>query len=196
MGRAYRALGLKLKVECFPGKRALYKSNQGQTDAELNRVKLSGTSYPNLIRVPEAIFKVRGMAYVWDKNLAVRSKQDLRGHRVGIVRGIKWVTEFTEGLSPKNVSTAYDLFKLLAQQKIDIALEADFTGHEALKSFSDRGIDIVGNPMIELPVYHYVHKKNRHLVEPLNRELEKMNRLGEIDKIIHRLFKEPSLPMC
>ena len=110
-------------MECFPGKRALHKSNQGQVDAELVRIKSIGSLYPNLIRVPEAIFKVRGMAFVWNKNLSIRSKQDLRGHRVGIVRGIQWATEMSEGLSPKIASSAYDLFKLLAQRQIDIALE-------------------------------------------------------------------------
>ena len=135
MKRAYWRAGYKLKVVCMPGKRALHKSSQGQTDAELVRIKSIGSLYPNLIRVPEAIFKVCGMAFVWNKNLSIRSKQDLRGHRVGIVRGIQWATEMSEGLSPKIASSAYDLFKLLAQRQIDIALEADLTGHAVLASF-------------------------------------------------------------
>ena len=130
------------------------------------------------------------------KNLSIRSKQDLRGHRVGIVRGIQWATEMSEGLSPMIASSAYDLFKLLAQRQIDIALEAELTGHAVLASFSGKGIVKVEKPLIEIPVYHYVHKKNRHLVEPLHRELEKMNRMAETDEIIYDLLNYPTPPMC
>ncbi len=196
MGNAYWQVGYRLKVECFPGKRALYKSNQGQTDAELVRIKSIGTSYPNLIRVPEPIFMVRGMAFVWNKKLAIRSKQDLQGHRVGIVRGIQWAAEITEGLSPKIASSAHDLFKLLAQHQIDIALEAKFTGQAIMRSLSGTGVVEVEKPLIEFPVFHYVHKKNLPLVEPLNRELERMKRYGETDQIIDRLLNESSLRMC
>jgi len=196
MAQVYRRMGYELKVECFPGKRALYKSNHGQTDAELVRVKSIAKNHPNLIRVPEVIFKLHGMAFVWNHNLKIRRRQDLRGHRVGIVRGIQWATEITESFSPKNVSTAYDLFKLLSEHKIDIALEADITGQAAMKTFLSKNIVMIEKPLMELTYYHFVHKKNRHLVERLNSELEKMNRLGEINKIIRDQINESTLRAC
>ncbi len=196
MKQAYWRAGYKLNVVCFPGRRALYKSNLGHVDAELVRIKSIGKIYPNLIRIQEPIFKVRGMAFVWNKNLSINSNQDLRGHRVGIVRGIQWAKEVSEGLSPKIASSAYDLFELLAKHTIDIALEADLTGQAVLHSFSGKGIVKMEKPLVQIPVYHYVHKNNRHLVEPLNRELEKMNRMAETDEIIHDLINYPTPPMC
>ena len=71
LARAYSALGYKLKVEYLPGKQALKKSNQGQVDAELVRIEAVSEKYPNLVRVPEALFDVRGMVFSWDQNITM-----------------------------------------------------------------------------------------------------------------------------
>ena len=69
MVRAYAALGYKLNVLYLPGKQALYKSNHGETDAELVRIEAVGRKYPNLVQVPEALFDVRGMAFSWSNTM-------------------------------------------------------------------------------------------------------------------------------
>ncbi len=93
MARAYAALGYRFNVSYLPGKQALYKSNHGETDAELVRIEAVGRKYPNLVQVPEALFGVRGMAFSWNDTMTFRSAQDLWGRRVGIVQGIQWAAK-------------------------------------------------------------------------------------------------------
>lgn len=160
LARAYSALGYKLKVEYLPGKQALKKSNQGQVDAELVRIEAVSEKYPNLVRVPEALFDVRGMAFSWDQNITIISVQDLWGRRVGIVRGIQWAAKLTEGFSPKPIvaKDIHELFQLLANRRIDIALEAQLTGQPELKHFPKRGLSMAIGSITRFPVFHFLHK--------------------------------------
>ncbi len=173
LARAYSALGYKLKVEYLPGKQALKKSNQGQVDAELVRIEAVSEKYPNLVRVPEALFDVRGMAFSWDQNITIISVQDLWGRRVGIVRGIQWAAKLTEGFSPKPIvaKDIHELFQLLANRRIDIALEAQLTGQPELKHFPKRGLSMAIGSITRFPVFHFLHKKHLILIAPIAEEI-------------------------
>ena len=189
MVRAYSALGYKLNVEYLPGKRALNKSNQGQADAELVRIEAVSRKYPNLVQVPEALFDVRGMAFSRDQSMTLMSEQDLWGRRVGIVRGIQWAMKTTEGHSPIVARNVHELFELLANRRIDIALEAQLTGQPELKHFTKRGIVMLIGSVIEFPVFHFLHKKHLNLVAPIAEEIRKMKRRGEIRRIFQNYYK-------
>ncbi len=189
MVRAYSALGYKLNVTYLPGKQALDKSNQGQADAELVRIKEVSRKYPNLIRVPEALFDVRGMAFSRDQSMTLTSEQDLWGRRVGIVRGIQWAAKITEGNSPIVARNIHELFGLLANRRIDIALEAQLTGQPELKHFSHRGVVMLIGSVINFPVFHFLHKKHLNLVAPVADEIRKMKKRGEIRRVLQNYYK-------
>jgi polar amino acid transport system substrate-binding protein len=189
MVRAYAALGYKLNVAYLPGKQALDKSNHGETDAELVRIEAMGRKYPNLVQVPEALFDVRGMAFSWDRTMAFRGEQDLWGRRVGIVQGIQWAAKISEGQSPKVAANVHELFELLANRQIDIALEAQLTGQPELKHFPNRGLVMLIQPVIQFPVFHFLNKKHINLVAPIAGEIRKMKKRGEINRILVNYYK-------
>ncbi len=189
MVRAYSALGYKLNVAYLPGKQALFKSNQGQTDAELVRIEAVSLKYPNLVRVPEALFDVRGMAFSRDQSMTVMGEQDLWGRRVGIVRGIQWAAKITEGLSPKVANDVHQLFQFLANRQIDIALEAQLTGQPELKHFPNRGLSMAIGSITRFPVFHFLNKKHLNLIAPIAEEIRKMKKRGEIRRIFQNYYK-------
>ncbi len=189
MVRAYGALGYKLSVSYLPGKQALYKSSHGETDAELVRIEAVGRKYPNLVRVPEALFDVHGMAFSWDDAMRVRSEQDLWGRRIGIVKGIQWAAKMTEGQSPILALNVHQLFELLANRQIDIALEAQLTGQPELKHFPNRGLVMLLESPIQFPVFHFLNKKHQQLVAPLSEEIRKMKQRGEINRIFQNYYQ-------
>ena len=189
MVRAYAALGYKLNVSYLPSKQALYESSHGETDAELVRIEAVGRKYPNLVRVPEALFDVSGMAFSWNETMSVRSEQDLWGRRIGIVKGIQWAAKFAEGSAPKLARNVHQLFELLANRQIDIALEAQLTGQPELKHFPNRGISMLYDTPIQFPVFHFLHKKHRELVAPLSEEIRKMKKRGEINRILRDYYE-------
>ncbi len=189
MVRAYGALGYKLSVSYLPGKQALYKSSHGETDAELVRIEAVGRKYPNLVRVPEALFDVHGMAFSWDDAMRVRSEQDLWGRRIGIVKGIQWAAKMTEGQSPILALNVHQLFEFLANRQIDIALEAQLTGQPELKHFPNRGLVMLLESPIQFPVFHFLNKKHQQLVAPLSEEIRKMKQRGEINRIFQNYYQ-------
>ncbi len=187
--RAYAALGYKLTVSYMPGKQALYESSHGRTGAELVRVEAVGRRYPNLYRVPESLFNVHGMAFSRDDNMRVLGAQDLWGRRIGIVKGIHWAAKFAEGSSPKLAMNVHELFDLLANRQIEIALEAKLTGQPELKHFPNRGIVMLLEAPIIIPVFHFLNKKHLHLIAPISAEILKMKERGEIDQIFQNYYK-------
>ncbi len=189
MARAYAALGYKFNVSYLPGKQALYKSNHGETDAELVRIEAVGRKFPNLVQVPEALFDVRGMAFSWNDTMRFRSTQDLWGRRIGIVKGIQWAAKITEGHSPKLAMNVHHLFELLANRQIDIALEAQLTGQPELKHFPNRGLVMLLETPIQFPVFHFLNKKHQNLIAPLAEEIRKMKERGEINRIFQNYYK-------
>ncbi len=52
--KAYERIGVKIDTHYFPAERALYMSNSGLVDGEVNRIIGLEKKYPNLIRVPVA----------------------------------------------------------------------------------------------------------------------------------------------
>ena len=189
MVRAYAALGYKLNVLYLPGKQALYKSNHGETDAELVRIEAVGRKYPNLVQVPEPLFEVRGMAFSWNNTMRFQSAQDLWGRRVGIVKGIQWAAKIAEGQSPKLAENVHHLFELLANRQIDIALEAQLTGQPELKHFPNRGLVMLLETPIQFPVFHFLNKKHHNLIAPLAEEIRNMKERGEINRIFQNYYK-------
>ena len=189
MTRAYAALGYQLNVSYYPGKRALYKSNQGEVDAELVRIAAVTKAYPNLIRVPESLFDFKGMAFSWDGKIIVRGEHDLWGRRVGIVRGIQWAEKLTEGNSPVIATDVHQLFELLADREIDIALEAQLTGQPELEHFPNRGLVMLLDTVEYFPVFHFLNKKHANLVVPLSEEIQKMKKRGDIYQIFQDYYQ-------
>jgi polar amino acid transport system substrate-binding protein len=187
---AYREIGYVLKAEYVPGKRSLFKANNGQTDGELARIKSIGHKYPNLVRVPESLFDMRGMAYVRNRAIKIQSLDDLKHYRVGHVRGIQWAVELTTGQDARITTDADQLFQLLANDRLEIALESFYTGTaEIRKNFSKSEIAMLEKPLVVKPFFHYLHKKNGQIVDPLNRQLRKMKDSGEIDRILGKYLE-------
>lgn len=184
--RAYAALGYRLNVSYYPSSEALYKSNKGEVDAELVRIAEVSKAYPNLIQVPESLFDFKGMAFSWDDNIIVRGEHDLWGRRVGIVRGIQWAEKLTEGNSPIIARDVHQLFELLADREIDVALEAQLTGEPELQHFLNRGLVMLLDTVEYFPVFHFLNKKHADLVIPLSEEIQKMKKRGDI----YQIFKD------
>ncbi len=189
MSRAYAALGYKLNVSYLSGKQALYKSNHGETDAELVRIEAVARKYPNLVQVPEALFDIHGMAFSWNDTIRFQGAQDLWGRRVGIVKGIQWAANIAEGQSPILAQNVHDLFELLANRRIDIALEAQLTGQPELKHFPNKGLVMLLESPIEFPVFHFLNKKHHNMIAPLAEEIRKMKERGEINRIFQNYYK-------
>ncbi len=187
---AYKRIGYDVQITMLPAKRSLISANQGKTDGDIARIEGTDEVYPDLIMVPTPVVDFQGFAFTKSVTKEIREWSDLKGLRVGVVRGIRYSTIGTEGLNPFFANDYNQLFRLLVGDRIDVAIAGQSQGQlEIQKNFKNRGIRKIGHPLYKKPLYHFVHKKNKDLVVRLNDNLSDMAEKGEIDTILERAFQ-------
>ena len=187
---AYHRIGYDICFEFFPGKRSLESANKGITDGEVARIAGTEKKYTNLIPVATPIIFFQGVAFTKSVTRQINSWSDLKGLRIGIIRGIRYSTIGTKELNPFFAEGMTHLFKLLDHDRIQMAVAVLNAGKvEIHKNFKNSEIHVTGIPLYSAPLYHFVHKKNEHLIYDLNQTLKDMARKGEIEKILNKAFQ-------
>ena len=190
--KAYSKLGIKIKYRPLPGERALRVANSGKVDGEVFRIANVQKRYKNLIQVPTQINTLPAVAYTKNKEIKIDGWASLKPYRIGIQVGIKFAERGTRAMNPTRVDTNEQLFKMLDSGRIDIAIAAQTNGLKAIKKIKAKQIYSLAPPIDEFPLYHYLHKKNSHLVKKLNAILIKMTQQGEVKAIRDRYLKKLS----
>ena len=181
---AYQGIGYDVRFEFFPGQRTLVMANSGESDGDIARIELTEEKWPNLIVVPTPIFWFKGVAFSKNIHKKINQWKDLEGLRIGIIRGIRYSEIGTRGLSPFFAEDMTHLFKLLDQDRIQVAIAVLKAGQmEISRNFQKSGIHIISEVLYSGLLYHYVNKKNQDLVPELNTVLQRMEKQGKIEKI-------------
>lgn len=188
--KAYSQLGIKILYRPLPGERALRVANSGKVDGEVFRIANVQKRYKNLIQVPTQINILPAIAYTKGKKININGWHSLKSYRIGIQVGIKFAERGTKGMNPTRVDTNEQLFKMLDSGRIDLAIAAQSNGLKTLKKLNTKQISGLTPAIEEYPLYHYLHKKNAHLINKLNAVLIKMTRQGEIKAIRENHLKK------
>lgn len=184
MQEAYRRLGLGLKVVAMPGMRAVQEANAGEFDGDLCRKEGLGASYPNLLAVPVVIAVAEVVAFGKDKNMRIDGWNSLRPYTIGYLRGIKVVEmSLPAGTRTEPVASYEQIFQKVQVGRTDLAVVARVSGMAALRSAGITDVYPLERPLVSVPLYHYLHVKHRHLLEPLTIALRQMEREGAIRAI-------------
>jgi len=184
---AYKRMGYKMIYDPQPAARALHRAEKGITDAAATRVKKMMLKYPSLIIVPVKLFEFRVSIFTKDKDMEV-SLDSLKGSRIGIRRGIKIVEAQTADMDTWSSTYTPELFEMLESDRLDALFIANVDGVVTLTELRNkdqyRFKDIVDlrPALINIPVYHFVHEKNKHLVEKLTKILGDMEDEGYLTK--------------
>lgn len=191
MKDAYSQMGMDLTVHYFPGKRALSQSSSGKVDSELFRIASVGKRYPNLIMISPSIFDIRGIAYAIND---VPGTDLTQYKRIGIVRGVRWASKLTKGHDPIVVENVSQLFQLLKTGRIDVGLSSYISGYVELKKYPKTYENVKqSQPLIRLPLHHYLHKSKKTLVSQLSSIILQMKGKGKIERYIEAFLAETSL---
>lgn len=175
--QAYQCVGdFEIEIQALPAKRALSFANHGYADGELIRPKLVG-DYDNLKRIDVPLFSYELVAvskrYTNMPGIAV---QDFKGEFVGIIRGFQSTKHIPEVLS--NVVLAHDvehLLMLLQNDRIDYAFMMKEAAVQTITKFELSELKIL-TPSLEVKwFYHYLHRKNWHLIPKLEHCLREIN---------------------
>lgn len=190
MKEAYNRLGIEIKVEEYPAKRALAESNSGNVDGELTRVANMQNKFKNLVMIPTPINTLEGVVFTKTVDFPVNGWQSLRPYKIGIRRGIRFTDVGTKGMRRHVVNDNDMLFSLLNVGRVDIIVIALANGLQALKEIELSGIKPLYPPVASYPLHTYLHKKHEALIPKLDKVLQEMTEEGFIKDTREQVLKK------
>ena len=197
---AYKRIGRDVEFVNLPNRRSLMQADDGACDGETIRIKGLDKTYKNLILVPVPVAQLHGVAFMKhhrDTHLPdINTWQDMRGLDVYIIHGEVYAERGTADIGGRTVGTYKQLFTMLEQDRADVGIGIHHVGLvELARNFPNSAIHTHGAPLLIAPLYHYIHRKNRHLLKDLTRVLEDMAESGELEiinaKALSRLMAQP-----
>ena len=193
VGEAFRRAGLHLKLVKVPAERALMNANAGIEDGDLSRIAGLEKNYPNLMRVPEKILDMRFVAFTRQTQLVEAHWAGLDPYTVGYIKGWKI---FEQNLrSPISVSTANDpgqLFTMLANNRIDVALYERWMGRALVKQMQIHDVRIVEPPLVVREMFIYLHQRHADKIPAIAAAL----RAIKVEGIYSKVCREKLTPLA
>lgn len=180
---AYGQMGIRFNVKFFPAERAFIQSSSGEVDGEVVRIIGIDDRYPNLVKVPVPVGFFTGSVFTKGIKFPVTGWESLKPYKIAIVRGIRFSDSPTIGMNRIMVSEHSQLFQMLDLERVDAVVTGTLTGQVILKKTGIKNIEILHPPISGFPLYHYLHKKNAHLIPELTIILEKMTKEGRIQAV-------------
>jgi ABC-type amino acid transport substrate-binding protein len=182
---AFERLGYEFKLISQPGERAMIDANQGTVDGEAARIMNIDTgAYPNLLRVPHPIVTLQDGAYVIDDTIKIEGWESLadKPYRVGLLKGIKSVEQklplYVDKRHIVMLNRVPQGIEMLKAKRIDVFIVSTQIENLAfMKTSAYNDVKCVG--ILETKVlYPWLHKRHRHLAQPLADTLKTMKSEG------------------
>lgn len=199
--KAYKKIGYNIELNWYPNKRALVSADAGLCDGELMRITGIEATYKNLIPIPITITMLEGVAFM-NKRLfpnppKIETWEDLKPLGTYIILGEYYAERGTEGMDVGSVASYTQLFTMLTRGKIDVGIGIRIVGlMEIAHNFPHDKIEMIGKPLVSIPMYHFVHRENAHIIPKLQAALEEMAVSGEIEalnrKSLDKLLTKPN----
>ena len=184
MREAYGRMGLNVQFSSLPAARALAVANSGRADGELYRIKNIHLKYKNLIMLSVPIGIMEGVAITTNPKISLDGWQSLEPYRVCIRNGVKFAEAGTKQMTIDVANSNEQLFNNLGMNRCDVIVLARLTSIALAQDFERKMKTPVQFHVIQTyPLFHYLHKKNRHLVPKLTEVLKAMETDGTIVKI-------------
>jgi len=187
---AYKKLNIHITYRPLPGERAIQESNNGDVDGEVFRISNVQKKYTNLIMVPTQINVLQAVVFSKEFAFEVNGWSSLVNYNIGIQLGIKFAERGTKGMNRIMVDTNEQLFKMLNNGRVDIAVAALSNGLKTIRLLNFTDIKILQPPIKEFPLYHYLNKKHADLVPKINDVLSGMKKSGRMKAIRESMLKE------
>ena len=177
---AYTRAHISMKPKFVQLQVALELSNSGITDGELVRIKKINNTYKNLLIVPVPLVTVEAMAFSKDSSIHINKWSDLKNYNFTIIRGAKFIEKSTQHMNKEFVNNFQEAFENLDTNETQIVVVPKLAGLKSIFLNNYYDIKPVSKPLQSLKLYHFVHKKNKHLIKIITPILQTMKETGEI----------------
>lgn len=182
--KAYENIGVEISILPLPGTRALIVANKGEAvDGELFRISGIEKVHTNLIPIEVALHKSEWMVYTKNKEFQVNGWESLKPYKIGIKRGIKTTQKGTLGMQTVLVNKNEQLFKMLDRERVDVIVISKINGKKYLDKTKYDKIKFLETPVSIIPVYHFLHIKNKHLLPKITKAMKELESKGFIEEM-------------
>ncbi len=177
-------LGMDFKIQILPAERALQNADVGIDDGEISRVAGLESIYLNLVRTTESVFQYQMVVFSRERDFPVSGPESLMPYGLGIVTGWKILERTTKQHPSRTMVDSVDqLFRMLDQGRVEIALIDRLVGVEALNRLGVKGVRVLSPPFLVGDWFLYLHKKHQTLIPIIDAELRKMKQDGTYERI-------------
>ena len=191
MVEAYKRMGITMETKLFPGERALQTANAGQVDGELMRKDGLTKDFPNLIQISVPVTMVTFMVFTKKKDIKIDGWKSLAPYSVAYKRGVKAVeASLTPDTKSEPVATTEQAFMKLYIGRNDMVVTPTTTGLLICKQQGFQDVVMLGPPLLTIPLFHYIHVKNKDIVDSLTQTLQQMEKEGIIETINKQIVDE------
>ncbi len=177
---AYRRIGHPIAKDRLDTKRGL--TNTALDDGILISPVRSALQ-DDYIRIPIAIVKLKVFAYVHKSHEHTRYEFGLLGNRVSIVKGMPMIQNNMMGMVATQMNSVNNSLKSILRNQADLVLLPEFCALSRSKKHLREQVIALQPAVFEVPMYHYISKKNEHLVESLKRSLNGMKKKQLITQV-------------
>jgi len=185
MSQIYQRLGHTMTIVNFPAKRSLVEVNNGSVNGELARSSMIEADNPSLIRIPYVIGTVKLVAVHAKNTPQISQIAQLKNQRIGVMRGLVATEKMTEQLPREMYNDLTALFKGLINNRVDVILFTKLGAEHYIRKFKlEDKLVISAQPLLVIPLYHYLHQRSHGIAQALSEEMEKMHTAGELQTLI------------
>ena len=184
---AFKRLGLDFALVSLPSERSLQSADNGEVDGEGLRVAGLSDQYRNLIQVPERYISVSFVAFARKPvELSVnQSWASLKPHRIAFITGWKMFEANATGARVvTKVNGPEQLFRMLENDRIDLALYTRRGGEDLIRKLGMSSIVALEPSLQEVDMHLYLHRKHQLLVPRLAQTLREMKTDGTHGRIL------------
>lgn len=176
---AFRRVGRAACIEPLTCERSLRNADNGATDGDLLRIPSAvAASAPNLVAVPEPLYRVVMYGFALDPGLRIGGLDDLTRLRVGYILGWKILEDRVRAADTLRVRGPEELFALLPGNKADLVIYERLTGIQLTRDMNLTGVRLLEPPLVNTPQHLMLNGRHRQLVEPLAAALRAMKTEG------------------
>lgn len=177
----YDSCGLNISYLDVPAARAVMMAEKSQSDGELARISMAVKENAPLLPLHTPIGRAR-LVPLFLNSESAKAHTGLAGKRVGFLNGYRMIASvLPEDVTRVATADTFQLISLLKRQRIDVALTLEWDALAARHSNPDM---VIGEPLLESPIYHWVHKTRQTDVSCLSEALSEMKTGGELERII------------
>lgn len=182
----YARAGISVKFVPLPSKRALELSSTGVLDGETQRIFGVGEQIPALVRIPTPYMTWNISVFTKHTDIVLEHWEQLSGRALVANRGFKFAENLFASYGAQKIHFVHDttaIFQFLNLERAEFGITSLFDGLCILKQMKNNNIKALKKPHTHIHGYHYLHKKNKSLVNTIDKVIREMEASGELLKL-------------